>query len=299
MKNIIRAIVLVLSIVSTLSGCASMRSGGAPDPSFNIDKDIQELTTKYSSASNIADFYASPTKEARDRFITGRLVLMDLQYLKFIRTLTSDKQQLDSATDIVNLTLNLAGTLVGGVQAKTNLAALGAGVSGSKTVIDKNYYYEKSINALVATMNAHRKEVVIKILEGLPHSLDMYPLTQAVIDLNVYYLAGTLNGALQYVQADAGKLEAKSDETIKGIRIAHFYTKEEIDITKELTDAIGSAGFDLKKAKKALKELGLDDAKIPESHEEAKALLKGYVRKANPGAEIKQVRDAFKNAGLL
>jgi hypothetical protein len=243
--------------------------------------------------------YSTPTKDARDRFITGRLVLMDLQYVKFIRTLTSDKQQLDSATDIMNLTLNLAGTLVGGVQAKTNLAALGAGISGSKTVIDKNYYYEKSINALVATMNAHRKEVLIKILEGLPRTLDMYPLTQAVIDLNDYYLAGTLNGALQFVQADAGKLEAKSDATIEEKRILHFYTKEEIDITKQLTDAIGSPQFDLTKAKNALKELGLDDAKSPESTEEAKSILKGYVKKANPGAEIKQVRDAFKNAGLL
>ena len=96
--------------------------------------------------------------------------------------------------DIATLALNLAGTLVGAARAKTNLAA--AGIGDSKTSIDKHFYYEKSVEALVATLNGWRKEVLVRLLQSLGGDHVEYPLTQAVVDLNEYYLAGTLNGAI-------------------------------------------------------------------------------------------------------
>ena len=126
-------------IIVMLSGCSSLRNGGAPDMSFDIEKDLSHLSKEFESSTNITDYYAvsgaSNRKDARNRFISGRLVQIDLQYLKFIRTLTSNKQQLNAATDIALLSINLAGTIVSSAQAKTNLAA--AGLIGIKTTIDK------------------------------------------------------------------------------------------------------------------------------------------------------------------
>jgi hypothetical protein len=301
-----------LVICCALQACSTLRNGGAPDPSFDINADLEQLATEFKIGTNIADFYGvSPDKriDARNRFISGRLVQIDLRYLQFIRALTSDKQQLDSATDIANLTLNLAGTLVGGVRAKINLAASAAGISGAKTTIDKDYYYEKSINALVATMNAKRKEVLVDILTGLAtRSLEQYPFERALTDVNLYYLAGTLNGAIQFIHTEAAQKEQKSDAEIKDIPILAIPTVKQITDADRLTDSIGG---DLKidKANLVLGALGVDDAKHSKTldgPDGARQQLKNKVRSAMRlrnddarNAEIKKITDAFQSAGIL
>ncbi len=301
-----------LLLCCTLPACSTLRNGGAPEPSFDIAADLGKLAAEFESATNISAYYRTPVAErldARNRFISGRLVQIDLRYLQFIKTLTSDKQQLDSATDIANLTLNLAGTLGGAVRAKTNLAAAAAGVGGTKTIIDKDYYYEKSIDALVATMNAKRKEVLIGVLTGLSKPLNQYPFERALTDLQQYYLAGTLNGALQFINTQAVQSETDSDTKIRRLSIP---SGPQITDVEHLTDAIGAQGLTLDNAKKALKAIGVADAQLPATLDDkdgkpgARRMLKDEIRKAENiagndarTAAIKKLSDAFKAAGII
>lgn len=292
----------VLSLVLAIAGCSSVRQGGAPEPSFHLDTDIQQLAEQFQTSSSIKGYFASPAKSSRDAFITGRLVLIDLRYLQFIRTITADKQQLDSAADILTLTLNLAGTLTGSSRVKSNLAAVAAGVTGGKATIDKHYYHEKSIDALVATMNARRKEVLTRILEGLALPLERYSFTEVVTDLHTYYLAGTLAGAIQFIQAEAGKKEAQSDEQIKELRRILPFSAADIDLTGQLTDAIGAlmdTDSDLARAKAALRALGTRETDLPTTTRKARDMLKIYVRMASNTEELKKVRTAFESAKLV
>src|SRR5437867_862376 len=133
--------IVLLSLPIIFSGCQSIQNGGAPDPSFSVNRDLKQLEARFNNASDISDFYKNPSREARDRFIAGRLVLVNLRYVQFVRKATSEKQFLDSATDILALSLNLAGTATGGAAAKTILAAMAGGVTGSRSVIDKRYFY--------------------------------------------------------------------------------------------------------------------------------------------------------------
>ena len=68
--------------------------------------------------------------------------------------MTAERQLLDSAAGMLELGLNLAGTAVAAAGTKTILSAIAAGVTGSKEIVDKNYFFEKTIPALVGQMNA-------------------------------------------------------------------------------------------------------------------------------------------------
>lgn len=300
---------LLLSCI-VLQACSTMHTGGAPDPSFDINADLVKLSQEFESATNITEFYKTPDDkkvDARNRFISGRLVQIDLHYLQFIRALTSDKQQLDSATDIANLTLNLAGTLVGGVRAKTNLAAAATGISGTKATIDKDYYYEKSIDALVATMNAKRKDVLVTILTGLATpTLEQYTFERALTDINEYYLAGTLNGAIQFIHIEAAQKEQASDAEIKNIPKLPIPTRQQISDLERLTDSIGTANATLAKLKLVLTALGADAAALPKTLDDAQKQLHQKIRSAGRlrdnaarNAAIKQLTDAFQTANIL
>lgn len=313
MNTTVRLAVAFLAALS-LSACSTLRGGGAPELSFDLNSDLEKIAKEFESSTNITSYYrtaAADRLDARNRFASGRLVQIDLQYLKFIRTLTADKQQLDAATEIAAMTLNLAGTLVGSARAKTNLAAAAAAVGGAKTTIDKDFYYEKSIDALVATMNAKRKEVLVIVLSGLTLPVDQYPFERALTDLHQYYLAGTLNGAIQFINTQAAQSEVVSNKELKKVLFtASVPTQNEIANTKLLTDSLGAITID--KASKALKALGVADSQIPTSLDDAngqigaKRMLQGKIRAAeslrDAGSRAKALDAliaAFKSAGVI
>jgi hypothetical protein len=210
--------VLGLSLVLLFHtfGCASLRYAGAPPPSYDVDEDLRQLAEHFKPATAVESYYAlpAPTPKDRNTVISARLVMINLEYLKWLRTVTADKQLLDTATDVLNLSLNLAATVTGGETAKTVLSAVSAGVTGSKASIDKHYFYEKTMPALVAAMNAQRKVVLARILDGMKSSLEDYPFEEALTDVYEYYQAGTFTGAITAIQADAGSKEKKADDKI-------------------------------------------------------------------------------------
>ena len=158
-------------------------------------------------------------KELRDQFLSQRLTLINIQYIKFIRRFAVEKAQLDTAADMLIVGVNLAGTLVGAASTKGILAAISAGTSASRTSINKNFFHEKTVPVLVTAMNAERKEALIPIMEGLSKSVKDYPFGRALSDLHLYYQAGTFIGALQAIQKDSGVKEDKADDEIKRLNV--------------------------------------------------------------------------------
>lgn len=205
--------------VLALTGCATVRNGGAPEPSFSYDKDLQDLETLFAPAASIASIGANPTDVARNRFIDGRLALYNIRYVRFVRDLGVDKQHLDAATDALLLAINLSSAATSAVRAKTNLALVAAGVTGGKITIDKHFYFDKSIPALVSTMNAQRKQILVEILKGRAKNITDYPLTRALDDLSSYEQAGTLIGAIGILQADAAVKEKAADAKIRDLEV--------------------------------------------------------------------------------
>ena len=149
-----RFVVLGLSIALFLPsfGCTSLYHAGAPPPSYNVNKDLKELAKKFKPAEAVSNYYSKPTSEERNRVISGRMVMINLEYLKWLRKVNAEKQFLDTATDVLIMSLNIAATAAGGEGTKVVLSAISAGVMGSKTSIDKHYFYEKTVPALIAAI---------------------------------------------------------------------------------------------------------------------------------------------------
>lgn len=127
--------ILELSLVLFLDsfGCTSLHYAGAPPPSYNVNDDLKQLAEKFKPGTAVSEYYKNPTPEERDKVILARMVMINLEYLKWLRKVTSEKQLLDTATDVLIMSLNLAATVAGGEGTKTVLSAISAGVAGSKT----------------------------------------------------------------------------------------------------------------------------------------------------------------------
>ncbi len=284
----------VLMVV--LCGCAGIRHGGAPKQSFDVNADLKALAKKYQEATKIEEFYAEPSDAKRNEFVSGRLVLINIRYIQFVREFTRERQFLDSAADLLMLSLNLAGAGTGSTEAKTILHSVAAGVGGAKVSIDKNYYFEKSIPALAAAMNAERAKVMVRIGEGMSKPLALYPLVDAIVDLQNYFEAGTFLGAINAIQADAGAKKAAADTEIALLK---DLTPEDITGKQSLTRAVGA----LNDARKAaaitlLRSLGdalADDADL----RTVKVKLQGKVRTARTPEQIADLAMKFKAANLL
>jgi hypothetical protein len=289
-------IIALATVISLLAGCATMRYAGAPEPSFNINDDIKELSLCFEGSTSITKFYGNPSEQARDEFIVGRLTLMNLRYLKFIRNLTSERQLLDSATAITAMGLGLAGSMVPLAQTTKILASVSAGVAGTKEVIDKNYYFEKTIPALVAQMNAERQKALTPILEGMQKDIMQYPLGQAVVNLQNYYEAGTFAGAIQSIQADASVTEQKQKEANNKL---HPLSGKEKDLKQKITNKINDLQqTDLEKIQKVIKKLSPEITPAT-TLDAAKAQLQGCVRRTHTDPTlIEEAAKAFEEAGI-
>jgi len=278
-----------------LAGCQTLRGGGAPEPSFDLETDLRALDEEFRTTTGIKDYYAisDPAQKvaARNRFVMGRIVQIDLRYIDFIRTMTNDRQQLDAATDLATFTINVAGTLVGGVRSGKNLAAAAAVIGGTRETVVKDFYYEKSMDALVGTMNAQRKEVLVSILSGLKaDSVEQYPFELALTQLHEYYMAGTLNGALRFINTASAEKEKASEARIQKLAILPLSSETIVQSAQAITDAIGQMDeADANALAKLLGAAPLAGASIEEKRDALLGRLRAIVR---DGSKPLPVREA-------
>lgn len=274
-------VTLLLGMALALAGCSSLRHGGAPDPAFSVEADLVAMRAALGTTGSVTGYYAEAASvERRNAFIDSRVALANLAYIQFISDLTADKQHLDAATDMLILGLNLLGTAANGVRAQANLAATAAGVGGGKAIVDKSYYYQKTTSALVTTMNASRKEVLLRILDGVKKPLADYSFSQALADTHDYYAAGTLLSAVAAVQAGAAARETRADQALAVQGEVKVLSDAQIEDRVVVVNAILAATQkdDLPKMKNLLKLLGLDG--LPQNTvEEARASLLGNYKR--------------------
>jgi hypothetical protein len=234
-------------MATLLSGCGTP---GCPRQSYNKKNQIRQLEKEFEKPNLITQYYALTNateaikRAERDKIITGRITLINLNYNQFVARFSVRKESLDFGTEVTELGLNLATTAAGGAETKTILGAVASGVTGSKLAIDKNFFFEKTVPVLITSMNAERKTALLPIMVGIGKSTDEYPLTQALSDLDTYYFAGTFVGALQAIQADAGAKEKQATLNITNIRNKQFVTQtaqDRVGVILEQIDKLSDA----------------------------------------------------------
>jgi hypothetical protein len=208
-----------------LGGCNSTRHGypkraldeEAQLRSFEGAYDLTDLIKKYHEKVE-GNSSAEERTRARNKVIDGFLVLTDLHYASFVKGFSARRKDFDTTADVAVLGLSGAGAVLDPSSTTRILAAISGGITGTKATVEKNYFYEKTIPVLIASMNARREETLTAILNGRKSNDDVYPLARAWADLSRYYFAGTFDGALQTIQTDSGKRQAEAERVNSPIR---------------------------------------------------------------------------------
>ena len=108
----------------------------------------------------------------------------------------------------LGLTTTAAFTTSGASQV---LAGIAAFIIGGREAFQKEVLAERTVIAIHTAMRARRAQVRLRLRKGLRQSTDQYPLAVALADLNDYYDAGTILGALIGITEMVGA-EAKQAE---------------------------------------------------------------------------------------
>ena len=223
---------ILLSAIFSMAGCASLRNGGAQESLPVIPADRKAIDQKLDVDGLMSTLLESPLlAETRNKFIRARLVAIDIRYFEFITNLQSDRQTADAGVQLAQIALGVAGVATSGTRTKSNLAAAAATLAGVKAVIDKEYYFDKTVPALVAIMNAKRLGVLKEIRRSMTLDPDTYGAQDVIAHLDQYARVGHLAEAVTAVEVLAKAQEIAFEAEIRTIAPA---SAENIDLTGKL-----------------------------------------------------------------
>lgn len=270
-----------------LSACTPAFRGAPPG---SLKEPAAEVAQSLDAAAQ--DLVACTDKPCIDRVIAQRMMLIDQRYAEFVQRLRQEKTRVDFAAGIAGLVAGLAGTMADSVKAKTNYAAAGTLISGSDAVANQVLYYEQTVIALIAAMDANRAGARLALKQLIAGG------TAAVEDIYAallsYERAGTLLGAITFVQANAETARAVSEDQLKAI---YPLTATQLDQKTCITNSLVPGDLDAGKLRAASVAVGLDPA-ADASADALRLGLRQFNRAADP-AQVGQLHAALQAQGLL
>jgi hypothetical protein len=138
----------------------------------------------------------------RDMIVGIHMAAADARYVDFRRSLSRQSKGSFFGLDSVALGLS-SGASIAGERAANILSAGAAAVTGSRATLAKEVYFEKTLPALLAGMDAARLNVKTDILTRLRQPPETYPLSAAFTDLMRYEAAASLDSAIELVTSKA------------------------------------------------------------------------------------------------
>ena len=250
-----KRLLLALIVAVGLGGCAGLTQ--FPMVTKDYNQALRDLDADY--ATTVNRIYGSdsiegtgmgmtpstePTKSAfvqpsaeeqkniRRAMMERRMAVIDAYFKEFQAGLVRENVRTEFGIDLLSVGVGASGALVSETASQI-LSAVSGGLAGARAAYGKAALYEKTMSALVAQMLAGRKAVAAQIFQRWDLDLNQYPMWMARTDLDAYYFAGSLPGAILGTAADANVKETQADKQIEIVRSADF-TKN-----SELAKAIG------------------------------------------------------------
>jgi hypothetical protein len=217
----------VICVGLILGACSTGALSGGPKSPFDLAADIAAVEAQLESQASIEAYYrGAETRERRDAFVAARMSLIDLSYARYVSGLNATRAVSDTTFDIGNVAIGVANTVVGGDQDRRVLSAITAILTGTRSSIEDAFFDGQTTDLLITQMNSARRQASVRILEGLQQDIADYPLTAALVDLNEYYQAGTVHGALMSSLVSAAREQAAAEARIEQLRSVSF-TRDE------------------------------------------------------------------------
>lgn len=237
---------LALWCVGVLSGCSGTVLNGRPARSINREALIEriEQDPRFHVEDLVLSYHDAAQTEAGRKLIRNRVIdigvlTTDQHYSLFLDKFTSSRKGMDTFTDLGALAADAMATLMTPASTKSIFAAISGGFTASNATFNKNYFYEQTLTAIIKQMESQRRVVLRDLLDGVTRSTTAYPLAAAMSDLERYYFAGTIDGAVSTIQQAAAEREqdasieilqkraaADLQKTLEGVSTADQWVKE-------------------------------------------------------------------------
>lgn len=232
-KNIIVVFISgILALITT--GCQSLKA--YPDRTVTEQSELEylkhyftdDVIKKYNEIKDDND-----KRTYRNEVVNSRLRAVDLQFEIFQKAINFEHNLAQIGTDWTVLALSGAGAVAGGASTKAILAAISGGLTGAKLSVDKTLYYEKTMPALIAQMEAMRATQLVNIQIGLQQGITQYPLSRALFDVDTYYKVGTLPGAIIGINNSAGAKTETANQQLGEILKGSYIKDKDGELLKK------------------------------------------------------------------
>lgn len=239
-RSALMAVVLALA----LGGCASLE--GYPKDPENTSATMTNLKPAFDGTDEAAYYKAASDDGTRtplrDAIVTSRLRGYDIEFSGFERELLGYSNSLNVGSDLVGLALGGLTSTVGNAGTKAALGAATTGVLGANSAIDKDLYYQKTIPALIAQMEANRSKALLVIIQGLKLPNSQYPLEAALNDLDAYRDAGSIPDAVASITQSAANAQQAANKAITfartGVDLTELPSAEAIEAKLRLLSPV-------------------------------------------------------------
>lgn len=244
--------VLALSCLLAISGCAGLRQ--FPEGSLKYSDDLKTKDADYDAAlraMTAPGVNAGSPRDLRNAEIDRRIRVIDVNFDAFVEALAKENVRANFGLSLVQIGVGAAGALAAETVSQI-LSAVSGGLAGAQAAYGKTVLYDQTYSALLAQMIAGRKALLVKIYEGRAASIDEYPLPAAAQDLDAYYFAGTLPGAIVATSADAKVKQDRADDALAKFRTNKFSNDQSAQIIRRFvrppdgkpTDQVNQANLD-------------------------------------------------------
>ena len=190
-----------LLIALLTSGCFSTIEGGPPRL-FSIAEESGVARARLTVGEEA--YYSAPAaqnRRVRNEIIAARMRAIDTYYYAFEASLIRERQEIGFISSIISIGLSGAVPLVSATQTKNILGAASSGVQGATKAFSDEVLFQKTVQVLATQMRARRDAVAADIFTRMKTlDIDAYPLSMGLSDIDAYYAAGTIAGALIEIQ---------------------------------------------------------------------------------------------------
>lgn len=218
----------ILAAFVFTSACeASFRA--APEPVSDIEKELEAINsvvrvTEGSDALDLLQRAATGdiSDAERNNFVLARMYAIDLRYSEFELDLSQERNQSDFFVKLLSIGLTGVAALSAVSETQAILAGIDTALKGANDAFSKEMLLNRTIETLTKQMRAGRDKIRSQILEGLDKPLNKYPFYVALGQLDAYYTAGTLPGALadvnNTVTTEANTQQGAVEKTVKNLK---------------------------------------------------------------------------------
>jgi hypothetical protein len=234
----------LLCTCQVLCSCSSVQ--GYPNDPENSSAVLASLSGYFDPTVVDAQYFNASGEDerrrVRDLIVLNRMRAYDIEFDNFERGLYGEANSVEVGGNLIVTALSAVGATSGGIVTKAALNAASGAVTGAQGIVSKELYYQRTIPALIAQMEADRDNAKANILAGLKQLDSVYSLAQAYVDLESLKNAGGIPRAISSVTQTASTNAQVANAELQSLRDVTFTAASSITTIEKWLRADGSLG---------------------------------------------------------